>query len=73
MQLHRQLEDVLRHLQVEGLPVVVVAVVQTAWKRKLVVPVCKGVGVECTVLGMQLGLRTESGAACFSFLFLAFH
>lgn len=29
MQLHRQLEDVLRHLQVEGLPVVV-AVVQTA-------------------------------------------
>ena len=40
VQLHRQLEDVPGHLQVEGLPVAVV-VIQAAWKRKLEVPICR--------------------------------
>lgn len=40
VQLHRQLEDVPGHLQLEGLPVAVV-VIQAAWKRKLEVPICR--------------------------------
>lgn len=75
VQLHRQLEDVPGHLQVEGLPIAVV-MIQAAWKRELEVPICKvGVGsLDCALLGIQAGLRPESGAAgLLSFLHVTFH